>query len=111
MPELPDVLLYLSALNQQLAGKTIRRVSVRSPSLLRTFTPPLENVIDRQVTEFSRCGKRIVWHIEGGLYLVFHLMIAGRFHWKKKAVLTQRKNELAAFGFDHGHYPATLLSA
>ena len=99
MPELPDILLYLRALEQRLLGERIESISVRSPSLLRTYSPKLESIIGQRIESISRSGKRIVWTLESGLCLVFHLMIAGRFHWKSKAMLPKSKNDLAAFGF------------
>lgn len=102
MPELPDVLLYVAALKEKLAGETIRSAVVRSPSLLKTYRPDLEECVGRVIADFSQCGKRVVWQLDGELYLVFHLMIAGRFHWKKTPTLPRRKQDLAAFGFDFG---------
>ncbi len=96
MPELPDVLLYTRALSRLLVGSKINNIVLRSPFVLRTFEVPLESVHDRTVTEFSRRGKRIVWHLEPELYLVIHLMIAGRFHWSEKQKLPRSKNDLLA---------------
>ncbi len=110
MPELPDVLLYVSALQRKLAGQKIRSAVVRSPALLRTYQPALEDCVGRKIESFSRSGKRIVWHLEDELFLVFHLMVAGRFHWKKKSTLPRGKNDLAAFGFDSGTMMLTEAS-
>ncbi len=109
MPELPDILLYVKALEQRLLGARIESISVRSPSLLRTFTPQLESAIHQRIASISRSGKRIVWGLESGVCLVFHLMIAGRFHWKSKAMLPKGKNDLAAFGFLIDEKPCTLM--
>jgi formamidopyrimidine-DNA glycosylase len=109
MPELPDILLYVRALQQRLLGERIESISVRSPSLLRTYSPKLESVVHQPIESISRNGKRIVWALDSGVCLVFHLMIAGRFHWKSKAVLPKGKNDLAAFGFVVGDKPCTLM--
>lgn len=109
MPELPDILLYVHALQQRLLGERIESISVRSPSLLRTYSPKLESVEHQRIESISRNGKRIVWDLESGSCLVFHLMIAGRFHWKSKAMLPKGKNDLAAFGFMIDEKPCTLM--
>ncbi|HEX6200119.1 MAG TPA: DNA-formamidopyrimidine glycosylase family protein, partial [Thermoanaerobaculia bacterium] len=82
MPELPDVELYLRALAPRIVGEPLRRVRLRSPFLVRSVAPPLAAAEGRRVVGLRRLGKRIVWEMEGGLFLVFHLMIAGRFHWR-----------------------------
>ena len=102
MPELPDVIIYVESLDRLLTGNTIRDVRVRSPFVLRTFDPMIEEAIGKSITGFSRRGKRIVWHIESGPFVVVHPMIAGRFHWKKTGYKARAKNDLAAFDFDHG---------
>lgn len=109
MPELPDILLYIRALQQRLLGERIESISVRSPSLLRTYSPKLELVAHERITSISRSGKRIVWILDSGMCLVFHLMIAGRFHWKSKTMLPKGKNDLAAFGFIINDKPCTLM--
>ncbi|MEL7497396.1 MAG: DNA-formamidopyrimidine glycosylase family protein [Planctomycetota bacterium] len=102
MPELPDVILYLESLQRLLQGRAINRVVLKSPFVLRTFDPPLDDV-QGKIVGFSRIGKRIVWTLDSGIRLVFHLMIAGRFHWKKQPDrLPKSKLELMAFQFDHG---------
>ncbi|MDX1925928.1 MAG: DNA-formamidopyrimidine glycosylase family protein [Pirellulaceae bacterium] len=78
MPELPGILLYLRALEQRLLGERIESISVRSPSLLRTYSPQLESVVQQRITAISRSGKRILWTLDSGICLVFHLMIAGQ---------------------------------
>lgn len=102
MPELPDVVLYVRSLGRLLAGQRLRSIIVRSPFVLRTFEPPIESLEGQFITRFSRRGKRIVWEFSGMTYLVFHLMIAGRFHWRPIQVRPRGKNELAAFQFDEG---------
>src|SRR5262245_60229376 len=102
MPELPDIRLYVKALERQLLGQVLRGTALKSPFLLRTVTPRLSACEGRRVTGFSHLGKRVVWALEGEIYLVFHLMIAGRFHWKSGRALPTRKLDLAAFFFDAG---------
>jgi formamidopyrimidine-DNA glycosylase len=100
MPELPDIVTYLHALRARIVGKTLLRIQVRSPFLVRTVEPDLMTLAGKEVRDVSRIGKRIVWHFDGELFLVFHLMIAGRFHLKKPGTLPKGKNDLAAFGFE-----------
>lgn len=102
MPELPDVLAYVTALRRQIGGRAIAALQVRSPFLVRTYAPKLDAAVGRRVLAFRRLGKRIVWELEGELFLVFHLMIAGRFHWQKAGTKPSRKVDLAAFHFDAG---------
>ena len=97
MPELPDVELYLSALRAHVVGRVLERVRLATPFLLRSVDPPLDQVEGRLVTGFRRIGKRVVWELEGELFLVFHLMIAGRFKWRERAAVIPRKVGLAAF--------------
>lgn len=102
MPELPDVELYLHALRGHVEGHVLEHVRLATPFLLRSVEPPLDQVEGRRVTGFRRIGKRIVWELEGGLFLVFHLMIAGRFKWRERSTVIPRKVGLAAFDFAHG---------
>jgi formamidopyrimidine-DNA glycosylase len=102
VPELPDVELYLFALRPRIVGNTIERVRLATPFLLRSVEPPLEAATGRTVTGLRRIGKRIVWEIEGTLFLVFHLMIAGRFKWREAGIAVPRKVGLAAFDFAGG---------
>ena len=81
MPELPDILLYLHALRPRIAGRTLEAIRLVSPFLLRSVEPPLSTVQGRRVVGLERLGKRIAIEAEGELFLVFHLMIAGRFRW------------------------------
>ena len=101
MPELPDVVVYVESLDQLVTGRVIQNVRVRSPFVLRTFTPMIEDAVGQSVVGFSRRGKRIVWHLES-LHLVFHPMIAGRFHWKKAGYAARGKNDLLVIDFEHG---------
>ena len=109
MPELPDVELYLSALRTHIGDRTLERVRLATPFLLRSVQPPLESVEGRVVTGFRRIGKRIVWQLTdrtssgmSELFLVFHLMIAGRFKWRDRGAAIPRKVGLASFDFAHG---------
>src|SRR5687768_4507842 len=101
MPELPDVELYLSALRTHIGGRTLKRVRLATPFLLRSVDPPLDRVEGRAVTGFRRIGKRIGWEMDD-IFLVFHLMIAGRFKWREPEATIPRKLGLAAFDFPHG---------
>jgi formamidopyrimidine-DNA glycosylase len=99
VPELPEVVLYLEALTRVVQGKTLERVRLKSPSLLRTWDPPLAAVHGRRVLGLRRVGKRLVWELEGDLFLVFHLMVTGRFHLRKPGAALPRKDTHAAFDF------------
>src|SRR5688572_30100555 len=102
MPELPDVELYLSALRTHIVGHKLERIRLATPFLLRSVDPPLETAVGRTVTGVRRIGKRIVWELDGELFLVFHLMIAGRFKWRDRGAAVPKKVGLAAFDFAHG---------
>ena len=98
MPELPDVALYVEHLTRRLAGRTLERVRVASPFLVRTVTPPLSAAEGRTIRGFRRLGKRVVFELVDGPFLAVHPMIAGRFHWKDVArAPVPRKVGLAAF--------------
>ncbi|MGH7715816.1 MAG: Fpg/Nei family DNA glycosylase [Vulcanimicrobiaceae bacterium] len=102
MPELPDVAAYISALEPRVVGQPIESVAVASVSLLRTTDPPLSNVVGHTVRELRRIGKRIAFGLDGNLWVVLHLMIAGRLHWRAPGAKLAGKNQLAAFGFPDG---------
>ncbi len=102
MPELPDIVVYIEALEQRVLGHTLKRVRIAGPFLLRTALPPIDSVQGHKVTELRRIGKRIALGFENGMWLVFHLMIAGRLHWKNKAVVPDGRRTLATFEFDSG---------
>ena len=102
MPELPDITLYVDHLRTRIVGETLRSVRISSPSLLRSFDPPLQEVCGNTVTGIRRIGKQIVWEFGNDLFLVFHLMIAGRFHWKPPGAKTGGKITLATFSFSGG---------
>ena len=102
VPELPDILLYLHALRPRIVGHRVAAVRLASPFLLRSIEPPLRSVEGRAITGLHRLGKRIVIEAEGELFLVFHLMIAGRFRWKAAATKIPGKVGLLALDFQHG---------
>lgn len=102
MPELPDIELYLHALRTHVVGKPLERVRLASPFLLRSVEPPLGAVAGRELRAVRRLGKRIVFEFEGDLFLVLHLMIAGRLRWKPPGVKIPRRLGLAAFDFAAG---------
>jgi formamidopyrimidine-DNA glycosylase len=102
MPELPDVEIYAEALRKRLIGQRLKRVSIRSPFLLRSTTPPVQAAEGAAVREIRRAGKRIAIGFEGGLWLVLHLMIAGRLHWRPAAPKLSSKGPLAVFEFENG---------
>ena len=102
MPELPDIQLYLHALRRRVVGHTIENVRLVSPFLLRSIDPPLDAIRGRRVVTLRRLGKRIVFEIEGDTFLVFHLMIAGRFRWKPPRAPIPGKVGLLALDFAHG---------
>jgi formamidopyrimidine-DNA glycosylase len=102
MPELPDVEAYLSALEPRIVGQALRGVRVASISLLRTVDPPLSAVDGGTVRRLRRVGKRIAIGLDDDLWLVIHLMIAGRLHWRAAGARLAGRNALAAFDFDDG---------
>ena len=102
MPELPDVVVYIEALERRILGQTLQRIRLGSPFLLRSVEPPITEAFHKKVLGLRRLGKRIVIDLEGGLHLVIHLMIAGRFHWKPPGAALARKLGLAAFDFPNG---------
>src|SRR5215468_5782787 len=101
MPELPDIAVYIEALEKRILGRRLERVRIVSPFLLRTVVPPLESTFGKKVVELRRLGKRICIGLENEIWLVLHLMIAGRLHWGKKAAKLS-KMHLAAFDFANG---------
>src|SRR5947208_918180 len=102
MPELPDITIYLEALAPRIVGQPLERARIVSPSLLRTVDPPLSAAEGRMVAGLRRLGKRIVWEMEGDIFLVFHLMIAGRFRWRPEGTKPPAKVGLASFDFPSG---------
>ena len=102
MPELPDVTVYVESIAARVAGQPLQGVRVASPFVVRTFDPPLSAASGRRVLEVRRLGKRIVFVLEGGLFLVIHLMIAGRFKWLERGAKIPGKVGLAALDFPPG---------
>ncbi|MGC2274949.1 MAG: DNA-formamidopyrimidine glycosylase family protein [Candidatus Binatus sp.] len=102
MPELPDVSVYVEAIRTRVAGHQLVRTMVKSPFLLRSTAPPIGATAGKTVREVRRLGKQIAIGLDGGLWLVLHLMIAGRLHWKTSAPKLGGRNILVAFEFDNG---------
>jgi formamidopyrimidine-DNA glycosylase len=102
MPELPDVVVYIEALEKRILSQTLERVRLASPFLLRTTSPAIEEVEGKSVQQVRRLGKRIAIGLEGELWLVLHLMIAGRLHWRPAGIKLPAKRALAAFDFTDG---------
>ncbi len=102
MPELPDIALYLGALAPRVVGSRLERLRIASPFLLRTAEPPVADLAGRQVVAVRRIGKRIVFAFDGDTFVVLHLMIAGRLHWKPAGAPIPRRAGLAAFDFPNG---------
>jgi formamidopyrimidine-DNA glycosylase len=102
MPELPDITAYLAALESRVLGQPLERIRLASPFLLRTVQPPLQDLEDRTVHKLRRIGKRIAIGVNGDLWLVLHLMIAGRLHWRPPSAKLAGRNSLAAFDFPGG---------
>ncbi|HEU4634888.1 MAG TPA: DNA-formamidopyrimidine glycosylase family protein [Edaphobacter sp.] len=102
MPELPDISAYLTALQPRIVGQRLGSVRLASPFLLRTAAPPLTAVEGHTVQSLGRMGKRIVFEFDHGLWVVLHLMIAGRLHWRPAGVKLAGRNALAAFDFPDG---------
>lgn len=117
MPELPDITIYLEALEKRIRHTSLQRVQLASPFLLRTAAPPISAAEEKKVVELRRLGKRICFGFEHNLWLVLHLMIAGRLHWKENATpvsaqekripLRLPKNQLAVLYFDNGQLSLT----
>jgi len=102
MPELPDVVAYLTALQPRVVGKPLIQLRLGSPFVLRTFDPPITAVEGKRVIALRRLGKRIVFDLEDDLHLVLHLMIAGRLHWRPAGASLATRTSLAAFDFPGG---------
>ena len=102
MPELPDITAYIIALEPRILNQPLERLRMTSPFLLRTFDPPLSSVEGRTVGELRRIGKRIAIGLDGDLWLVLHLMIAGRLHWRPPQAKLAGRQSLAAFDFPAG---------
>jgi len=102
VPELPDVTVYVERLEALCRGQALETIRISGPSVLRSVEPPLREAHGRGVTGARRLGKRVVLALEGELFLVVHLMIAGRLRWKKRGAAVPRRLGLAAFDFPHG---------
>jgi len=102
MPELPDITAYIDALESRIVGQPLERVRLASAFLLRTVQPPLNSVEGKIVRQLRRIGKRIAMGVEGDLWLVLHLIIAGRLHWRPPETRLAGRNNLAAFDFPNG---------
>ena len=102
MPELPDITVYVEALERRIVGQVLRDVRLQTPFLLRTVDPPLGAISGKRLLAVRRIGKRIVFSFDEDLYVAIHLMIAGRLHWKPTTAKTRGRADLAAFDFDTG---------
>ncbi|MCE2542119.1 MAG: formamidopyrimidine-DNA glycosylase [Acidobacteria bacterium] len=102
MPELPDVEVYVACLAPRIVGRRIERIRLLRPFVLRSVAPPLDDAAGRTVESVARLGKRIVIGLAGGLFLVLHLMIAGRLRWRERGAAIPKKLGLAAFDFSSG---------
>jgi len=111
VPELPDISAYLVALESRIVGQPLTRVRLASPFLLRTAQPTLSEVENHTVRELRRIGKRIAFGLDNGLWLVLHLMIAGRLHWRLRGAKVGGRNALAAFDFPEGSLVLTEAGA
>ena len=111
MPELPDINAYIGALESRILRQPIESIRLASPFLLRTVEPPLTSVVGRRVVELRRIGKRIAIGVEGDFWLVFHLMIAGRLHWRDAGAKLAGRNQLAAVDFPNGSLVLTEAGA
>lgn len=118
MPELPDIVVYIDALERRIVGHTLERIEIAGPFLLRTAVPPINSAQNRKVVALRRVGKRIAIGLQADpardkdqLWLVFHLMIAGRLHWSERRVTPDGRRTLAAFHFDSGTLTLTEAGA
>ena len=111
MPELPDIAAYISALEPRIVGEPIEHVRLASPFLLRIVEPPVTSVEGHRVRELRRIGKRIAVGVEDDLWLVLHLMIAGRLHWRSAGAKLAGRNQIAAFDFPNGSLVLTEAGA
>ena len=102
MPELPDIVVYIERLEARVVGTQLERIRLASPWVLRTFDPPITAAENRQVIGIRRIGKRIVFCLEEDLFMVLHLMVAGRLRWRDRGVAVPKKRGLAAFDFPAG---------
>jgi formamidopyrimidine-DNA glycosylase len=111
VPELPDIVVYLEALEPRILGHALEQAEIRGPSLLRTAHPSIESVTSHKVNCLRRIGKRVAIGFDNGIWLVFHLMIAGRLHWSRGRKSADGRRTLAALHFDSGTLTATEAGA
>src|SRR5438105_2552826 len=102
MPEIPDIVIYLEQLKPRVQGQILNKIRIASPFLLRSVDPPITELEGRRIQDLKRIGKRIVFAFDADLFLILHLMIAGRLHWKPPDSKLPAKVGLAAFSFAHG---------
>ncbi len=102
MPELPDIVVYLEALRARILGQPIQQIRLASPFVLRTVHPPIQEAHGKTVLDLRRLGKRIIFGLDGDLFLILHLMIAGRLHWKPAGASVRGRTGLASFDFPTG---------
>ncbi|HYF38203.1 MAG TPA: DNA-formamidopyrimidine glycosylase family protein, partial [Gemmatimonadales bacterium] len=107
MPELPDITLYLAAIEPRVLGQPLERINIRSPFVLRSVDPPVASAQGQRVIGLRRLGKRVVLELENNLFVVIHLMIAGRFRWREPGAKTGGKLVLATFEFPGGSLQLT----
>jgi formamidopyrimidine-DNA glycosylase len=102
VPELPDIVVYIDALQQRILGRTLQHVQLKTPFLLRTAAPPITTVQGKKIVQLRRLGKRICIGLEEDLWMVLHLMIAGRLHWYEGPAKASKSRSLAVFTFNNG---------
>src|SRR5688572_27787280 len=102
MPELPDIVVYIECLERRVIGQPIEKARIFNPFLIRTYDPPIREIEGKPIRALRRLGKRIVFAFDDHLFLVLHLMIAGRLHWKNKGAKPPGKMGLACFDFSNG---------
>ncbi len=111
MPELPEVVAYVDALERRLVGRVLEKIRIRTPSILRTFEPKVAELEGKQVAGLRRMGKRVVFEMEDDLFAVVHLMVSGRFQWKERGIGIPRKRVHATFDFPNGTLLLTEASS
>ena len=110
MPEIPDLELYAEALNEKVANQRLVAMRVGSPFLIRSVSPSPAELAGLRVMKIDRYGKQILWQLQDDAFIVLHLMIAGRLHWKQQAPSLRARNNLAVWSFEHGHVLLTESS-
>src|SRR6185503_968380 len=107
MPELPDINLYIESLKPRVIGQPLEKLRAFNPFVVRSFEPPIQSLVNKKVAELGRIGKRVVFHFEGDLHLVIHLMISGRFRWSDSKKNFARGNKMIHATFD---FPTGMLT-